>query len=477
MKSKILGLTILIFASLPAYVSAAALSSIPVKPEHTRAPEVVKWKNENGQLVKNGLSRFLTLDQWNEYGGNLTSGDVDGDGQPEIIVGAAKGNQPFIRIFSADGRLERWFYAYNWGFKGGVRVAVADTDGDGSAEIITAPGPGAEAKIHIFNSKAVHQTGSGILAYDPKFKGGAHVTAADLNNDGKAEIITSPGPGGGPHVRVFDGQMQNLDLDFFAYDANMTDGVSLSVIQTPNGPNVVAAIESWSMPLVKTYSIDLISHTINQTAEFLAFGSESRNGVITAAFDFDHDGNDEIAATRNGGEWPEVRIFDRYGTFMTKAVIHDPAYRGALSLTQINEELAAMPTTPEITGPIQTEKSIEIDVSEQRLYAYEHGRIARSFLVSTGTYKYPTPYVTSTISEKIEKMDYRWTYGPGNPDNYSLPNVKFNLRFLSHHYIHYAYWHNNFGFRMSHGCVNTSLSDAEWIYNWADVGTPVEVHE
>jgi lipoprotein-anchoring transpeptidase ErfK/SrfK len=72
-------------------------------------------------------------------------------------------------------------------------------------------------------------------------------------------------------------------------------------------------------------------------------------------------------------------------------------------------------------------------------------------------------------------MDYTWNYGVGNPNNYSLPDVKWNMRFRNHYYIHSAYWHNNFGQPMSHGCVNTSIPDAEWIYSWADVGTTVEI--
>jgi lipoprotein-anchoring transpeptidase ErfK/SrfK len=76
---------------------------------------------------------------------------------------------------------------------------------------------------------------------------------------------------------------------------------------------------------------------------------------------------------------------------------------------------------------------------------------------------------------KLLWHDYVWSYGPNNPNNYNIPNVKYNLRFRNHYYIHSAYWHNNFGNRMSHGCVNAPYDGAEWAYNWAEVGTPVEV--
>ena len=53
--------------------------------------------------------------------------------------------------------------------------------------------------------------------------------------------------------------------------------------------------------------------------------------------------------------------------------------------------------------------------------------------------------------------------------------IKWNLRFKPRYYIHTAYWHNNFGHRMSHGCINTREADAEWIYHWAEIGTPVVI--
>jgi hypothetical protein len=452
-------LLILIFIFCPSTAHAARTRPIPVKTEHARPPEIKNWNLTAGQWNKGAEPQFLAFDKTAEGGGNLASGDVNGDGQLEIIVAAGKGNQPLVRIFSNDGKLLKSFFAYAQGFRGGVSVAVGDTDADGKAEIITAPGPGAEAKIHIFNANGTHKLKGGALAYDPRFLGGAHVVAADLNRDDKAEIITSPEPGGEPHVRIWDGQMQNLSLDFFAFDKQMTDGVTLTIIQTPNGPNIVTAIESWNLPLVRNYQIDFLARAVVRQNEFLAFDQTSKSGVTLATHDFNHDGADEIAAARNGGDWPEVRLFNRRGDLLSKFLPLDKDYRGALSLTQFNSQLLVMPLAPVIVGPTDKNRVIDVDLSEQRLYAYEHGRIAKSFLVSTGVARHPTPIISTTVQRKVPI------------------NVKYNLEITSHYYIHCAYWHNNFGYRMSHGCVNTSLQDAEWIYNWSEVGTPVEVHE
>lgn len=121
------------------------------------------------------------------------------------------------------------------------------------------------------------------------------------------------------------------------------------------------------------------------------------------------------------------------------------------------------------------DRTIEVSLSEQRLYAKENGVVVNSFLISSGVSGFATPQGNFTVLEKIPIKRYQWSYGPGNPLNYNLPNVKWNLRFTGPFYLHGAYWHNNFGNRMSHGCVNIHYSDAEWLYNWADVGTPVNI--
>lgn len=112
---------------------------------------------------------------------------------------------------------------------------------------------------------------------------------------------------------------------------------------------------------------------------------------------------------------------------------------------------------------------IEVNLSEQRLYAWEGDVLLNSFLVSTGTWAHPTVTGTFKIWNKtaIQAMS-----GPG----YYLPNVPWVMYFYEDYGIHGTYWHNNFGTPMSHGCVNMTIPDAEWLYNWASYGTVVKVH-
>lgn len=112
---------------------------------------------------------------------------------------------------------------------------------------------------------------------------------------------------------------------------------------------------------------------------------------------------------------------------------------------------------------------IDVDLSNQRVYAYEGDTIVNSFLVSTGTWRYPTVTGKYKIYIKLRSGNMR---GPG----YFLPDVPYIMYFYKSYGLHGTYWHNNFGTPMSHGCVNLSIADAAWLYNWSYLGTVVNVH-
>jgi lipoprotein-anchoring transpeptidase ErfK/SrfK len=120
-------------------------------------------------------------------------------------------------------------------------------------------------------------------------------------------------------------------------------------------------------------------------------------------------------------------------------------------------------------NPTGGERWIDIDLSQQRLYAYEGDTLIASFVVSTGTAQYPT--VTGRFRIYVKYVSANMS-GPG----YYLPNVPYTMYFYQGYGIHGTYWHNNFGTPMSHGCVNMRTSDAAWLFEWASVGTPVVVH-
>lgn len=126
-------------------------------------------------------------------------------------------------------------------------------------------------------------------------------------------------------------------------------------------------------------------------------------------------------------------------------------------------------------GSTSTDKHIVVNRSEQKLYAYVGDELFMETAISTGLELSPTPAGTFTI---FKKTPSRYMQGPlpGFTDVYDLPGVPWNLYFTHDGaVIHGAYWHDSFGSRYSHGCVNLSPEDARVLYKWADLGTKVVV--
>ena len=115
------------------------------------------------------------------------------------------------------------------------------------------------------------------------------------------------------------------------------------------------------------------------------------------------------------------------------------------------------------------ERWIDVNLSEQRVSAYEGDTVVKSFLVSTGVPQTPTVTGKYKIYVKVRVQDMS---GPG----YYLRDVPYVMFFYEDYGLHGTYWHNNFGTPMSRGRVNLTIPDSEWLYNWASVGTVVNVH-
>lgn len=130
------------------------------------------------------------------------------------------------------------------------------------------------------------------------------------------------------------------------------------------------------------------------------------------------------------------------------------------------------------TTEASTTKKIIVDRSEQILYAYDGETVFMEQQISTGLELTPTPRGTFTIYRKTPS---RYMQGPIpgiSTQYYDLPGVPWNLYFSKEGaVIHGVYWHDQFGKRWSHGCVNVPYDKAEQLYDWADLGTQVLVRD
>ena len=136
-----------------------------------------------------------------------------------------------------------------------------------------------------------------------------------------------------------------------------------------------------------------------------------------------------------------------------------------------------LPGTPQVPvpqlapqpAPDNGTKWIDVNLSTQTLVAYSGSTPVFTARVSTGLPA--TPTVVGTF-----KIYVKYSSAPMQGPDYYLPNVPYVMYFYRGYSLHGTYWHNNFGTPMSHGCVNLATPDAEWLFNWAEVGTKVVTH-
>jgi len=267
--------------------------------------------SQSGIVTNNG---FFAYDEHVRSGVKVAAGDIDGDSVDEVITGTGVGGGPHVRIFENDGSAQLpGFFPYASNFRGGVNVATGDLDGDGIHEIIAGAGEGGGPHIRVFDRYGNPKLTNGFFAYDSKFRGGVSVAAGDIDGDGMDEIIAGAGTGGGPHVRVFEGDGTLKPITFFAFHKDSRTGIDVAAADFDgDGKDEIVAGqlangETW----VKVYRYNNAKTVMG---EFRAYGPGVETGVNVAAADIDEDGLAEIVTGPGYGGGPQVRVLEVDGS-------------------------------------------------------------------------------------------------------------------------------------------------------------------
>ncbi len=455
------------------------LSTIAQEAEKIKEPEITRptvriLNTDNFQLEK---ELFPFSENSQVEGAHITTADLDADGDKEIIVAAGRNEKPLVKIFNHQGEFQYEFLAYAPTFNRGLKVAVADLYNDGIPEIITAPNEGGGPHIRIFNN--LGHLYFDFFAFEKNLRGGANVSVGDVNRDNQQEILVSAGHGMEPVVKIFD-PYSNFIKGFYAYKDDFLGGVNVLAADLDNDKKaeIITAPVLSHEPKIKIF--DYNGNLLNQ---FLAYDPNFWGGVNLATSDVDQDGYLDILTGPGFSGAAHLKIFNGLGQEKVNPNLFIwQDFKGGISIADGDidndgqTEILAATQSISTINKYQSYKIIEVDIRKQKLYAYYKGRLEKEFWVSTGTWKYPTPLGNFKILDKIPKTHMSGDYGPNHPDNYDLPNVPWNLLFYKNHLIHGAYWHWSFGWRVSHGCVNLKIPDAKWLYDWADIGTPVNIY-
>jgi hypothetical protein len=181
------------------------------------------------------------------------------------------------------------------------------------------------------------------------------------------------------------------------------------------------------------------------------------------------DGNGKVLLTIGKGK-DGTQVADAAG--VTSKIVDALKNAAPLELTVSleKEEAGSTPVVPE-----EGERWAEVNLSKQTAYIYEGNKIIRTCVISSGTAKHRTRVGSFKVWLKVRMQDMKG----GNKEDgsyYYTENVPWITYFDGGIGFHYAYWHNNFGRPMSHGCINMRLSDAKYTYDYLKKGDRVIVH-
>jgi hypothetical protein len=236
------------------------------------------------------------------------NGDFNGDGIGDMVVGAGQGGGPVVAIIdSQTGRVITKFFAFDPAFRGGVELACLDFNLDGVMDILVGAGPGGGPHVKIFNGKDLGLLFS-FYAYANDFTGGVSLCALDVNDDGIRDLVTGAGAGGAPHVKVWDGATHTLLSQWYAYDPAFRGGVNVSggylgsdgsvMVVTGAGAGMAPEVAVWD-PLTR-----------EEISRFLAYDSQFMGGVRVRVHDGNGDGVSELVTAAGIGGAPHVKGFN-----------------------------------------------------------------------------------------------------------------------------------------------------------------------
>ena len=293
--------------------------------------------NQFGHLKR----QFMAFEENFRGGINVAQADVNGDGQIEIIVASGPGRLGEIRIFNSRGIYLDRIIAFDSEFRGGVSLAAGDLDGGGLAEIVVAPLSGGGPNVRIFGYRQGQYlpTTENFMAYDANFRGGVNVAVGDLEGNGKAEIITAPRSNGGPHLRIFgyrNGVYRPVILGLMAYQPNFHGGINLACgdLNGDGADEIVTGIVKDGGPHIRVFGRNRQQTISLINPGFMAFDPDFRGGVNVTAADLDNDGRAEIITGVGGQDLPVIRVYNRQGTLLINEFLAYPdSYQSGLTLS------------------------------------------------------------------------------------------------------------------------------------------------
>ncbi len=404
--------------------------------------------------------------------------DFGADAKKELAVSYGNQERPEIRIYNNNGDLQNSWFPYAQGFTGEISLTAADLDNDGHEELITAPGAGGGPQIRIFNDEGNPLFSKGFWAADKDYRAGLEIATGDVDGDGFKEIIISVIDGENAQIKFFD-RFGNQKGDSITITLeNNFEPVKVAAIDlgADGTEEIIVGFGSGNEPKIK-----ILRRDGSAIKEFLAYAKNFEGGVNFSVVK--NNGQTIIVTGAGFSGGPHVRFFDSFGTLIKNPAFfsYDKNFRGGVNVDYGDfdgdgkMELITLPQQINPSGNSYLYKYIDIDVSEQKLRYYQNGRQVNEFQISSGKKSMPTPYGEFKIWQKNPRA-YSKTYALFMPWWMSF-KPSYGIHELPEWPSGYKEGQNHLGNPVSHGCVRLGVGPAKTLYDWTPIGTPVIIHE
>ncbi len=275
----------------------------------------------NGDLVYSFGSELI------KSGVSFAAGDIDGDGQDELVVGALSGEEPKIKIFDNTGNLKGEFWAAERNFRGGLNVALADLEDSGRQDIIVAPAFSGAPELRIYDYKGSLQ--NSFFVADRNWRGGLTVSAGNIDGKGLPEIVVGFGAGHEPQVRIMSASGRLLGV-FLAYEKSFRGGVNIAVANIDGRKDrskaeIIVAPGPGREPQIKVFD-----NRARLKSQFLGYSRNWQAGVSLSAGDTNSDGISEIILSAYPGGAPHVRVFSEAGILLESFYAFEESFAGGI---------------------------------------------------------------------------------------------------------------------------------------------------
>ena len=272
-------------------VNGDGIADIAVGAGPGGGPRVAVFDGATGSL----LYDFFAYEDSFRGGVTVSIGDMDQDGYGDLILGTGVGGGPRVKVISGrDGQtVIRDVFAYEPSFRGGVSVATGDVNGDGVPDLVTSAGAGGGPRVVVFDGRSMVQLAS-FFVFDANSRDGFYAATGDVNGDGFADIIAGSGAGGPGRVRVFSGLNRAVLNDFYvnepfdpkAATSGITAGVRVASADVDGDglPDIITGLGPGADAVLRSYKVTAVVPPTN--ALFPTLQEIRRQEAFDAGFGF-----------------------------------------------------------------------------------------------------------------------------------------------------------------------------------------------